>query len=202
MSTANGAPLLDIQGGGFELYLPPTPFRSQLVMLDYSTETFYSVNYRAAAQGDETPWSDLGLETITDPAILFQPEQSERLENGKFATGFLVSILDRQADKFVARKLGLVNVGPLPEYAMNWAALQSKKGEELKNEMRAGLMKYLWNRRQPAEQALFPYQTPGSVLNSMPRQWHIDGAALNHELDYIFAAGEALPLTQCWGLKM
>ncbi len=196
--SSNSAGVLEFRSSGFELYLPPTNFKSRFVMFDDSNQIFYDVNYDTELLGNRIPWPSLKPENLRDPAIVFPPKQSDALKIMNFATGFLVSILHREGDKFVAQKLGLVEVKALKEELMNWSALTALKGEELPNEMKAGLMRRLWDRRPGSQHRSIPYVTPGSVLDQMPRRWHTDGAALNYELYLIFAAGAPLASTQHW----
>ncbi len=66
------------------------------------------------------------------------------------------------------------------------------KGDVLPDEMKNGLLGRLWGgeSRSAAEGADFV--TPRPILDNMPRKWHIDPAALNTELDGIFAAGKKI----------
>jgi hypothetical protein len=63
----------------------------------------------------------------------------------QFATGMLVSVLRREGHTVVARKLGRVNVKPLPVSLMGWPGLMEKKGPVLPREMRGGLIGKLWS---------------------------------------------------------
>jgi len=198
MSSSGKTGVLEFRSSGFELYLPPTSFKSRFVMFDNSKQIFYDIDYETAQLGNNTPWSRLAPETLRDPAIVFPPEHCDMLEIMKFATGFLVSILRREGDKFIAKKLGRVNVKPVEPKYMNWSALTTWKGEELANEMKAGLLKRMWDRRAGFTSRVVPYVTSGNVLDEMPRKWHEDGAALNYELDRIFAAGAPLLSSQHW----
>lgn len=81
---------------------------------------------------------------------------------------------------------------------MNWSALKAKKGEELPNEMQAGLLRNFWGRRTASSSHSIPYVTESSVLDAMPRKWHMDGAALSYELDRIFTGGVWLDDSHIW----
>lgn len=195
---SSGEPgVLSFRSCGFELYLPPTPFKSRFVMLNDSTQIFYDVDYETSLLGNKSAWSDLAPETLKDPAIVFPPEQRDYAKSGEFAIGFLVSILRREVGRTVAKKLGRVNVKPFEKRLMNWSALKATKGEELPNEMQAGLLRNLWNKRTASLHSI-PYVTESSVLDAMPRKWHLDGAALNYELDSIFAGGAWLDDSHIW----
>jgi hypothetical protein len=203
MSSYGTLGILKFKSRGFKLYLPPTPFSNppayaRFVMLDDSTETFYDVDYQTELLGNTTPWTALALHKVRDPAIVFPPEQCDMLQTMAFATGFLVSIERRDREIFVAKKIGRVNVKPLEEKHMNWAALESSKGGELPMEMRAGLLRRIWNRRPSATSQPIAYVTPRAILEGMPRQWYQDGAALNYELDQVFAGGAPIGEQQHW----
>ena len=195
--------VLQFRSWGFELYVPPTPFSSppaptRFVMLDDLNGVFYDVDYETPLLGNKTPWMELALHTVTDPAIVFPPEQQDMLHKKQFATGFLVSIGSRSPTLITARMLGRVNVKKLPQELMNWSALRALKGKELPAEMCAGLLRRIWNRRAGAAAQSFPFVTPSRILNGMPRPWHRDGVALNYELDERFAGGKALGPPSCW----
>ena len=167
-------------------------------MLNDFTQTFYDVDYETSSLGNKTAWTDLAPETLQDPAIVFPPEQHDYPRNGVPAMGFLVSIIQREGRRIVAKKLGRVYVKPFDEKLMNWSVLKATKGEELANEMQAGLLRNLWNRRSAASLHSIPYVTESSVLDAMPRKWHSDGAALSYELDRIFTGGALLDDSHIW----
>ena len=77
-------------------------------------------------------------------------------------------------------------------------ALRALKGKELPAEMRAGLLRRIWNRRSNAADQSIPFVTPSRILNGMPRPWHRDGVALNYELDERFAGGKTLGPPSRW----
>jgi hypothetical protein len=77
---------------------------------------------------------------------------------------------------------------------MSWDGLIDKKGLVLPAEMKAGLMGRLWNRRPDVGTAA-TFITLAEIPNRMPRQWHIDGAALNFELDNIFSADKEISIS-------
>jgi hypothetical protein len=190
--TAEG---LHINAHGFELYLPPTPFKPRFVMLDELTSTFYDVDYASQTIGNTMQWKDLAAESIQDPAIILADHvpvmngQDERIG----ALGVLVSITRRTEQTLFATYLGRVFIRKYPANLMNWEALTQRKGATLVNEMRAGLMSRLWNRRPEIPQLSGPpWVTSPKVLDTMPRRWHEDGAALNYELDYTFASSRLI----------
>ena len=198
-----GSDELQFRSWGFELYVPPTPFSSppaptRFVMLDDLNDVFYDIDYETPLLGNKTPWTELALHTVPDPAIVFPPEQQDMLHKMQFATGFLVSIESRSSTLITARKIGRVNVKQLPEKLMNWSALRALKGKELPAEMRAGLLRRIWNRRSGAADHSIPFVTPSRILNDMPRPWHRDAVALNYELDERFAGGKALGPPSRW----
>lgn len=205
MASGSQTGTIEFISSGFELYLPPTQFSSRFVMYDDSTDTFYNVDYETQLLQNTIPWADLAIQTITDPAIAFPPEQSSMLkpppQGMQFATGMLVSVLRREGHTIVARKLGRVNVKPLPAALMSWPGLVEKKGPVLPREMRAGLMRKLWNRRPGARELPITYVASSDILDNMPRKWHTDGAALNYELDNIFSAGKAIRASQRWKVE-
>ncbi|OQV06553.1 hypothetical protein CLAIMM_11103 [Cladophialophora immunda] len=115
------------------------------------------------------------------------------------ATGLLVSIQARHApDLIAAVTLGRVHVKPLPREFMNWSALRGLKGPQLPAEMRAGLLRRVWDRRGRADPQPVPLVTPGRILNDMPRPWHRDGAVLNDELDRRFVGARPLGPPSRW----
>ena len=149
--------LSKFQSGGFELYLPPTPFSmppepARLVMVDDLRQVIYDVDYETSFLKNTIPWSALNLHKIEDPAIVFRPMQLEclMLPERAFATGLLASIETRDDGVYKAKRVGVVNVSPFPKEVINWAVLQSWNGEELPTEMQAGPLRRVWNRRQQA----------------------------------------------------
>lgn len=206
MAFAKSTGLVEFSSGGFELHLPPTPFSQppnppRFVMLDDIHQVFYDVAYQPPHSGNTTPWPALAAHTIPDPAITFHPHQWTRLQATRSAMGFLVSINHRDGDVFHGTIAGTVSVQTLPQNLMNWAALRSLKGPELPAEMRAGLLRRVWNRRPGSRTDAVSYVTSGAVLEQMPRPWHRDGAALNWELDERFAGGVLLGEQQQWRLS-
>lgn len=209
MASQNDSDFIAIKSAGFELYLPPTPMlnpqtnppeRPRFVMLDYTNDVFYDVDYETANLRNSTSYAALALHTVQDPAIVFPPNQWNMLQTMKFATGFLVSIISRDGQTFSAKNLGSVNVKPLRQELMNWAALRSKKGPELPAEMKAGLLRHVWNRRSNAATQSIPYVHQRHVLDNMSNPWHRDGVALNYELDQQFAGGRLFGAEQQWKL--
>lgn len=135
---------------------------------------------------------------MKDPAIVFPPEQGDYAKNGAFAIGFLVSLLKRGRKKNCGEEAGRVNVKPFDERLMNWSTLKAKKGEELPNEMQAGLLRNLWGKRTASSSHSIPYVTESSVLDAMLRKWHMDAAGLSYELDRIFTSGVWLDDSHIW----
>lgn len=197
----------EFTSGGFELYVPPTKFPkpdepARFVMLDDINDTFYQVVYEGPGLQNMNTWKDLDLHTINDPAIVFPPKQLDAFEArlSLLATGFLVSITFRSPEIFIADWLGAVHVYRLPEHRMNWGALESLKGEELPTEMRAGLLRYVFDRRPGLRSISHTYMTPRNTLDNMIRPWHVDGASLNWELDSRFTGANVIPREQSWRL--
>lgn len=182
---------------GFELYLPPTPFRSRFVMLDESNDVFYEVDCQTSRTSDEPSWETIAPERFSDPAIAFPPNQAHMLGPRTSATGFLVSITRRVNGDIWARNHGQVIVSQLPPERMSWGPLIEMRGV-MAVEMRAGLMGRLWNRRQGAGNA-GPGVIPVQVHDTAP-QWRINGASLSDELDNMFSAGVEIPMSQTWHL--
>jgi hypothetical protein len=200
-------PSLQFTSGGFELYVPPTPFSSppepaHFVMLDDKNDTFYDVDYESLDLKNSTPWVELALYTVQDAAIVFPPGQWDIHEANKSVrvTGFLVSILNRTGGLFTAKKIGTVHVQPFPQKFMNWDALESLKGSELPSEMKAGLLRHVFNRRPGSGFRVIEHVTSRSILESMSRPWHRNGDALNWELDHRFAGGSCIEREQKWKL--
>ena len=212
----NGVDYMEMTGPGFELYVPPTPMvndrlkpphKGRFVMLDDVNDVFYDIDYDAAlkpaALGNTVSWADLALHTVREPALVLQLSQWQWLSNPQtnFARAFLVSIESRNEGIVYARRIGSVFVRKVQQEYMNWYALRSEKGEELPAEMRAGLLRKLWNRSPSHQSPNISYVTPASVLDKMPRPWHKDGAWLNWELDHQYAGGSVIPPSQCWRLR-
>jgi hypothetical protein len=198
-----GSDVLTFLSWGFELYLPPNAFstppaRPRFVMLDDLNDVFYDVDYETALLGNQTSWTDLAIHKIRDAAIVFPPEQQDMLQMQRFATGLLVSIESRTSEMIIAKKVGRVNVKPLPQEFMNWSALTGLKGKELPAEMRAGLLRRVWNRRPVTGSQSSSFVTPSRILNAMPRPWHRDGVALSYELDDRFVGGKAVGPPSVW----
>ena len=212
----NGVSVMEItSSAGFELYVPPSPMINErhksphcgrFVMLDDANDTFYDVDYDAANNpprlGNEVSWIELALHAVPDPAIVLPGDQWKWLhdERRRFSMGFLISIESREENVLYGKKIGSVFVKKLDREHMNWAALRSLKGEELPAEMRAGLLRRVWNRRPSADVSSIPYVTPARVLDGMPRPWHRDGEWLNWELDHQFAGGKVIRQEQRWRL--
>jgi hypothetical protein len=170
-------------------------------MLEEETGVFYDVDYVTLRAESDPTWADIAPESFQDPAIVFPPEQSRYLREETIATGFLVSITRREGEEIWARSFGRVMVKPFPPNMMSWEKLREMKGPVLPAEMKSGLMGRLWNQRPGANQANAPsFVTSRTILDNMPRKWHEDGAALNNELDCIFAASRLLPVSQKWCL--
>ena len=186
---------LHIASAGFELYLPPTSIEPRFIMLDELTSTFYDVDYSTPEISNTVQWQTIALETVVDPAIVMQM-LPDHLGNG--ALGLLVSITRREDDVFFATYLGQVWV-KRHDPRFNWEAVAHQKGQALSDEMRTGLMSQLWNRRPSATRAAdHAYVTSRDVLDRMTNRWHEDGAALNYELDYMWASSRAKPAEQKW----
>ena len=212
---SNHVEVREVTAAGFELYIPPSPMENKLhksphcgrlVILDDANDTFYNLDYDAANNptklGNKLSWNELALHTVPDPAIVLPENQWKWLhdEERQFSKGFLVSVESRQGGIFIGKKIGSVFVSKLKQEHMNWAALRSLKGEELPAEMRAGLLRRVWNRRSDANTSSIPYVTPAHVLDNMPRPWHRDGEWLNWELDHQFAGSKVIQPEQRWRL--
>lgn len=184
-------------------------------MLDDLDNVFYDVDYESSELQNSTDWTELALHNVVDPAIVFPPNQwqifeecwtwrqvgGELEDRPLIATGFLVSIQSRDSGIFNATKLGTVHVLQWRQQHMNWGVLESLKGTELPSEMRAGLLRHIFNRRPGANtQMVISYVTPRRVLDENSRPWHEDGASLNWELDHRFAGGARIGREQKWRL--
>lgn len=205
----NEPPSRDITTAGFELYVPPTPFSNptppepsgRFVMLDDEDGVFYDVCYDSAPLRNTIPWTELGLHNFVDPAIIFPPAQWQKLADPDWLpTGFLVSIQSRGPEHFTAIKIGTVHVKQLPQALMNWEVLESLKGPELPAEMKAGLLRSVFNRRPGSNSQSISYVNQRGVLDKMSRPWHRDGNWLNWELDHRFAGGRRIDEKQKWKL--
>ena len=192
---------LHINAHGFELYLPPTPFKPRFVMLNELTSTFYDVDYATPTIGNTMQWKDLAPESIQDPAIILADHvpvldgRDERIGT----LGVLVSVTRRTEQTLFATYLGRVFVRKFPANLMNWEALAQTTGAARAGEMRAGLMSRLWNRRPGVPQLSGPpWVTSPKILATMPGRWREDGAALNYELNYQFASSRHILPEQEW----
>lgn len=202
------------QAGGFELYLPPTPFPKdgetpRFVMLDDQEQAFYDVFYGNPLLRNTKPWSSLEMHKLLDPAIVIGPKQLERLNQDPkelerlnqgypLATGHLVNIVSRSNSVFTAELLAAVNIVPLQEEVMNWSVLKTWKGVEIVTELQNGLLRRVWNRRTFAPTEMVTFSTQASTLNEMPRPWHDDGTYLNYELDQRFMGACKINPDQVW----
>jgi hypothetical protein len=187
---------LHINAHAFELYLPPTPFKSRFIMLDEPTAEFYDVDYATPIAGNTVPWGNLAPEGIQDPAIVLADDsRDERIGS----MGVLVAVTRRTEQTIFATYLGRVCVRKFPASIINWDVLTERKSAAHAEEMRAGLMGRLWNRRPGVPQSSGPpWVTSPEILDTMPGRWRQDGAALNHELDYNFASGRLMPPEKEW----
>ena len=203
-------PSMLFNSGGFELFVPPTPFCPPgkppiFVMVEDLKDTFYEVDYEAADLQNRTPWSELELHTVLDPAIVFPSLQWQKFENlaeesVEIVTGYLIAIQSRESDAWAAVKLGDVHIRKYPEEVMNWRLLESVKGPELGAEVQTGLLRHVYNRRPGSVQRSIPYVTPARILDKMERPWHKDGAALNWNLDGRFVGAARIARDQRWRL--
>jgi len=202
---------LNITSAGFELYVPPTPFAREalekkdpmgrFVMLDDENNVFYDVDYGSAHLRNSTPWPELALHNVVDPAIVFPPAQWQKLHDPDWLpTGFLVAIRSRDDNVFKAVKIGTVHVKQLPRALMNWGALESLTGPEFVAEMKAGLLRRVFDRRPGSNSGPVSYVNPKKVLNGKPRPWHQDGKWLNWELNHRFVGGKEIDKGQRWAL--
>jgi hypothetical protein len=192
---------LHINAPGFELYLPPTPFKSRFIMLNELTSTFYDVDYATPTICNTMEWKDLALESIQDPAIILADGVPviNRPDERMGSLGVLVSINRRTERTLFATYIGRVLVRMFPASLMNWEALAKMKGAARAGEIKAGLMRRLWNRRPGVPQSSGPpWVTSPEILDTMPGRWREDGAALNYELDYMFASSRHIPPEQEW----
>jgi hypothetical protein len=168
-------------------------------MLDEENDIFYDVDCTTLRTDADPSWEASAPQGFEDPAIVFPPEQAYKLGPHSIAVGFLVSITQREDGEIRARSYGRAMVKPLPPQLMSWEGLVDTKGPVLPAEMKAGLMGRLWNRRPGAENEP-RFVTSMDILGKMPRKWHEDGAALNYELDNLFAAGKEISTSQAWCL--
>jgi hypothetical protein len=202
---------LAVTSGGFELYVPPTPFSmgdpekkdptGRFVMLDDENDIFYDVDYGSEPLRNSTPWSKLALYNVVDPAIVFPPKQWQKLhEPDWLPTGFLVAIQSRDDNVFRAVKIGAVHVKRLRRELMSWGALESLRGSELTTEMKAGLLRRVFNRRPGSNAEPASYVNAKKVLDGKQRPWHQDGNWLNWELSHRFVGGKKIDEGQRWEL--
>lgn len=196
------------RSAGFELYVPPTKFSQPsepacFVMLDDLNDIFFEVKYDDPKLGNTKNWTELSLHEVDDPAIVFKSNQDPFLQQRSYdrVEAYLVSIIKRDSHAFRATILGTVYVRPFAEKFMNWGALESLKGSELPAEMRAGLLRHVFNRRISNDSQHYSYVTPRKILDNMPRKWHEDGGALNWELDDRFVGAKRIAENQNWILS-
>ncbi len=193
-----------ITSAGFELYVPPTPFAKgddpkkkdptgRFVMLDDENGVFYDVDYGSAPLHNSTPWSELTLHKVVDPAIVFPPAQWEKLHDPEWLpVGFLVAIRSCEGDIFKAVKIGTVHVKPLPRALMNWGALERLKGPELTAEMKTGLIRRVFDCRPWSNAGPVSYVNLKKVLDAKSRPWDQQGNWLSWELDERFVGGKEI----------
>lgn len=205
--TYGSRPTLHFVSGGFELYVPPTPFSQppeppMFVMLDDMNDVFYQVDYGHPGLRNANSWVDLQLHRVTDPAIVFPPNQlSLYAQNDNITmTGFLVSIASRGATGWLVKKIGAVHVRRYPLKYINWDVLASTKGPELIAELQAGLLRKVFNRRDVGTSERPSFVTLGNTINHMSRAWHEGGAALSYELDERFVGAVRIPNEQGWSV--
>jgi hypothetical protein len=205
MVNSDRRPNLNFASGGFELFVPPVPFSqppkpAYFVMLDDQNDAFYEVDYQSVDLRNRTEWTVMELHTVPDPAVVFPTLQWQRFENdtNEKITGFVVDIKSRDEDYWTAEKIGMVHVRRFPQEYMNWSALASLKGSELPEEMKAGLLRNVFNRREGSTVQTISYVTQRRVLDNMKRPWHQDGAALNWELDERFVGAKRIEGDQKW----
>jgi hypothetical protein len=187
----------ELRSFGFEVYFPPTPFKPRFVLHEATKDTFYDVDTTYQPLPSQPAWNSIAAHEISDPAIMLSGNVRGSSES---VTGFLIAIDCRERETFIGRHIARVQVRELNPALMSWEGLKDMKGPVLPAEMKAGLMERLWNRRSgvTAPDASGPFVSDMAVLSNMPRRWHVDGAALNYELDYIFAAGRELSPDQKW----
>jgi len=207
INSSDGRCNLSFASGGFELFVPPTPFSQPpkpacFVMLDDQNDTFYEVDYQSVDLRNSIDWTALELHAVRDPAVVFPTLQWQTFENDTNAkiTGFVVDIKSRDVERWTAETMGMVHVHRLPQEGMNWSVLASLKGSELPEEMKAGLLRKLFNQRENSVMQSISYVTPRRVLDTMKRPWHQDGVALNWELDECFVGGSRVETKQKWEL--
>lgn len=207
IASSDGCRNLNFASGGFELFVPPVPFSQPpepacFVMLDDQNDAFYEVDYQSVDLRNSTDWTALKLHTVPDPAVVFPTLQWQKFENdiNKKITGFVVDIKSRGEDSWTAEKIGAVHVRRFPQEYMNWSALASLKGSELPEEMKAGLLRKVFNQREGSMVQTISYATPRRILDTMKRPWHQDGAALNWELDEKFVGANRIEKDQKWKL--
>ena len=179
-------------GGGIEtaayrLYLPPTPIKPRFIMLEESSHSFYDVK--------TTSWAQSSL----SPALFGSPLALVMTEHPTTGhTGTLVVITSQDGDTIHAKPLGKAYVSPYPPEVVSWEKLaEMKGGVVLPDEMKNGLLGKLYGGLDPGRPFVHP-----EILEKMPRRWHVDAAALNYELDGMFASGLLVPRGQVrWVLE-
>lgn len=198
---------LNFASGGFELFVPPVPFSQPpepacFVMLDDQNNAFYEVDYQSVDLKNSIDWTALKLHTVLDPALVFPTLQWQTFEKdmNKKITGFVVDIKSRDEDSWTAERIGTVHVRRFPQEYINWSVLASLKGSELPEEMKAGLLRKVFNQGRSSMTQTISYVTPRRILDTMERPWHQDGAALNWELDERFVGANRIEKDQKWKL--
>jgi hypothetical protein len=71
VASANGTSTLRFQALGYDLYLPPTPFKSRFILFDENSHKFYAVNYGTERLRNTTAWEMIAPEKLRDPASSF-----------------------------------------------------------------------------------------------------------------------------------
>jgi hypothetical protein len=145
-------------------------------------------------------WKDLQLHTVQIPAIIFHPDNWQAQDKkAVVGEGYLVTMEPlQQGEVRTATMLGTVHVSPLKQEHMSWGALEDLKGAELPAEMKAGLLRKVFNRRPGADLSSISYVTPSKTFRGMKSPWHEDGGQLNFQLDSRFAGGSQIEIGQRW----
>jgi hypothetical protein len=169
-------------------------------MLDDLNDVFYRVDYEFVSPRNRKSWVEVQLHTVQIPAIIFHPDQWQVQDKKAVqGQGYLVAVEPhQQGDVLTATMLGAVHISPLPQEHMSWGALEGLKGAELPAEMKAGLLRKVFDRRPGADLSSISYVTPSKTLRAMESQWHRDGVELNYQLDSRFAGGRQIEIGQKW----
>jgi hypothetical protein len=181
----------------FHLHVPPTPLKARFIMLEETSSTFYDVDFITSALKNPPSWTTTGISpsilgtTGRRLALLARPAFGEVKSNimsgsdtspydSSFRVAKLVSIDEEFNGTTHATVLGRANLNPFPSSMMSFAHVAQMKPQVIADEIANGLLGKVYGGL---------HQEREHVHTENLRKWHVDAAALNYELDGLFACG-------------